>query len=91
MRLEIDTMNEEWTQEWPTEPGLYWFYSYRYGMISCGFKQKPKLMMMAVSKCANGFMYTADGQFVFDGEPEHAWFTKVITPDLPVISDGEEQ
>ena len=74
-------MVEGWTKEWPTEPGYYWFYAYRYGKISCGQETKPKLMLMEARRIMNGFMYTTDGQFVYESEPEEAWFMKAELPD----------
>ncbi len=72
-----------WTKEWPNKLGFYWFYSYRYGKISCGQECEPELMFMTVRKVSGGVMYTADGQFVYKSEPEEAWFMKVELPELP--------
>jgi len=32
----------EWTKEWPSEVGNFWFYGYRYGKIACGRKCKKE-------------------------------------------------
>ena len=76
-------MSNEWNQIWPTEAGDYWMYSYRYGRISCGTPSKPELSVVKVRKVANGVMYSADGQFLFETEPEEAWFKKLDLPDPP--------
>ena len=73
----------EWTQEWPDEVGMYWFYSYRYGRESCGRKCEPRLMLMKASKTKTGLVCVADGQLVYKSEPEEAWFMKVDEPELP--------
>ena len=70
----------KWTKKWPTKNGLYWFYGYRYGKISCGTPNEPELGLMTVRKIANGILYTLDGQFVFKNEPEEAHFKPVELP-----------
>jgi hypothetical protein len=72
-----------WITKFPQKEGLYWFYGYRYGKISCGHKCEPELMLVKVSKCANGFMHVADGQLMFESEVEEPHFQKVILPELP--------
>lgn len=81
---------EQWSTEFPMEPGNYWFYGFRYGRVSCGYKCKPELMFMTVLKCSNGLLYVADGQFVYDHEVEDAHFLKVTLPELPEIEGIEE-
>lgn len=75
-----------WTTKFPTEEGLYWFYGYRYGKVSCGFKEEPELMSLKVMKCANGFLYAANGQMVYESEVEEPHFIKAVLPELPEIS-----
>lgn len=77
--------NKTWTKEWPNEVGNFWFYGYRFGKISCGTKCKPELMLFKVRKCANGLMYAADGQFVYESEVEEAHFQKIVMPELPIM------
>ena len=76
-------MSYGWTKNWPTESGDYWMYSYRYGKISCGTPTKPEYSLVKVRKVASGIMYSADGQFLFESEPEEAWFKKFDLPDPP--------
>ena len=73
----------EWTKGFPQEVGLYWMYSYRYGRISCGNPTKPEFSLVQVRKVSNGLMYSADGQFLFESEPEEAWFMKTEYPEPP--------
>jgi len=72
----------EWTTEWPTEPGMYWFYGYRYGKDN---DEKPEMQLLEVSKIANGFMYIAEGNFMYKSEVEEAHFQKAILPKAPKI------
>ena len=74
---------DKWCQDWPEEEGLFWFYGYRYGRVSCGTENKPEYMLMKVRKIANGFMHTADGQFMGKDEVEEAWFIRALVPNPP--------
>ena len=74
----------KWTKKWPNKPGYYWAYWYRYGKISCGSPCKPEMSLMEVRRIANGIMRIADGQFVFEHEPEEAYFMEAIIPEPPV-------
>lgn len=76
----------KWTTKFPTEPGLYWFYSYRYGKISCGQECEPELMLATVHKIADGTMLIADGQYVHKSEVEQAHFMKCVPPKLPKLN-----
>ncbi len=73
----------KWTKEWPKKEGYYWFYGYRYGRISCSTSCDPEYCLVDVRKCANGMMFTTNGQFLFKSEPEEAHFQKVDLPELP--------
>ena len=77
---------DKWTKEFPTEEGVYWFYGYRFGKISCGSQEKPKLMIVKVYKSGQGDMtYVAEGNFMYKSEVEDAHFLKTDIPDLPII------
>lgn len=77
-------MTQKWTKKWPTKAGDYWMYSYRYGRISCGRPTKPEYSLVKVREISNGVMYSADGGFLFETEPEEAWFKRIYLPDPPV-------
>ncbi|NQS88493.1 hypothetical protein HQ584_01705 [Patescibacteria group bacterium] len=79
----------KWSKKWPTEEGIYWFYGYRYGKISCGSENKPEYMMVTVYKISNGFMYTGNGQIMYESEVEDAHFQKAILPDPPLKKEKE--
>lgn len=80
-------MKNEWKKEFPTKPGRYWFYGYRYGKISRGYKQDPELTLVKVSKISNGVMYISDGQFMHKKEVECPNFKLVDLPELPELDD----
>lgn len=64
----IKMKNNGWSTKPPKKPGVYWFYSYRYGKVSCGRECEPELMLLTVSKISNGVLMkkvfiTTDCQF----------------------------
>ncbi len=79
-----------WSTEFPQEEGLYWFYGYQrgkwWGTGENRTLNKPDLMMVEVRKCANDFMYVANGQFMFESEfVEEPHFQKAVIPELPKL------
>ena len=76
----------EWTKDWPSEEGHFWFYGYPYGKISCGQICKPELMLVKVRKGLNCFIYIANGQFMYKSEVEEAHFKKAAMPEPPLIN-----
>jgi len=76
-------MTEKWTTEFPTEPGTYWFYGYRYGKVSCGHTCDPELMLVEVWEISNGLMYVASGQHMFKSEVECPHFCEAELPEFP--------
>jgi hypothetical protein len=86
-------MKTKWSNKFPTKIGRYWFYGYRYGKVNCGYVCEPELMYVMVRKVSNGFMYVANGQFMFEKEVEEAHFLPIQRPELPVINTelSEEQ
>ncbi len=74
-----------WTTKWPKEKGLYWFYGYRFGKISCGDKEEPILAIVDVWKISNAFLYFLKGHALDQGQVEEAHFQKAILPELPEI------
>ena len=81
--------NKKWTKSWPTKPGYYWFYGYRYGKISCGRECDPELMIVEVRKTkGNDVCFIANGQFMYKSEVEEAHFQEAILPStLPSLVD----
>lgn len=74
-----------WSKLFPKKKGKYWFYGYRYGKASCGQERKPELMLVDVRKASTGFMYVANGHFMYPSEVECAHFKKADLPEVPKI------
>lgn len=72
-------MKIKWTTEFPKQEGNYWFWGYR-----C-YKCEPEWMVLKVRKCANGFVYMAEGQFMYKSEVEEPHFAPITLPDFPEL------
>ena len=55
---------DEWGDEFPDKEGIYWFYGYRYGKISCGRETKPELMLIKYDRKSKKAEITAPGNTV---------------------------
>ena len=78
-------MKIKWTTKFPNKEGNYWFYGYRYGKISCGQKCEPEWMIVMVRKCASGFLFMANGEFLYKNEVEEAHFAPIELPEFPEL------
>lgn len=82
----------KWEAKFPEEPGYYWFFGYRYGRVSCGFRCKPELMLVRARRVSRGdILCTGDGQFIYESEIEDYLFAKVNLPILPTCSRCRHQ
>jgi len=76
-------MTNKWKRKFPKKAGFYWFYGVRFGNTELSKNNKPKLMLVKVRKIRNGFMYIADGHFMYESEEKDYYFQKVEMPELP--------
>jgi hypothetical protein len=85
----------EWSTEFPTEPGWYWFYGYRFGKVVCGRKVEPELCsvkaLLAGSGGSEHIMHHADGHFMYESEVECPHFMQMHMPlELPELEENTE-
>ena len=69
-------MNTDWTKEWPTTPGWYWFYGVEGGM---------QIRLMSVEVVASNkktLMYKAGMVYIYPGSADGVWQSAVV-PELP--------
>jgi len=87
----------EWTTEWPTEPGLYWFYGWCFGeIIKFSTKNKPPELHY-VSVRLTGMppkqspMYVTNGHFLYKQEGAEGKWLKVELPELPNLEEENSE
>ncbi len=70
---EIDRFEgkNEWTTDWPTAPGWYWFYGRRYG------EEMHSLGTVEVSKASNGVIRVLGGAFMYRQEKHVGVFQRI--------------
>ena len=76
----------DWTHDWPTKPGWYWFYGDPHGNR---YKdQFVRLYPVRVGKISNGLSYVAEGNFTFKSQASDGVWTKMIVPSEPPEEDA---
>jgi hypothetical protein len=74
-----------WTDEWPTDPGRYWFYGWR-SSFSFDDGRKPELFACKAMQSANGRMtIICEGAFLYREEGAEGYFLPCLTPEPPSI------
>lgn len=75
-------LEPKWSEEWPTEPGYYWFYGWR----NIAYKEgnwKPTLRMVYCN--GTKFNHSTKGQM--DGQEIGLW-TPAFPPEAPDLSES---
>ena len=70
---------DEWSLEWPTEPGHYWFY----GWCFRDRKRDAELHFVKVSKISNGVCRVTKGYFLYKQEKGFGLWMKATLPLMP--------
>ena len=78
----VGSMTDKWTNEWPQEPGWYWFCGRR-------FRGHPiEFFPVEAIKISNGIAYVAGSHFMEKAEGAEGVWQKAILPELP--EEGRE-
>ena len=74
----------EWTAEWPTQNGHYWFYGWCWKSEA----NKPEMHFVRVGAIATPgkFAYVTNGHFLFVGEGAEGKWLKAELPEPPMLS-----
>jgi hypothetical protein len=72
----------EWIEEWPTEPGNYWFYGWtwcdkNYENVT---GTQPKCELIEVFPTSSGVIRILRGQFMYKSERHIGLWAKAETP-----------
>lgn len=70
----------DWTDEWPSEPGWYWFWGQpHYGLRSLD----SELYSVRVYETSTGLAFVAEGDFMYRGGGGRGLWCPAVLPDLP--------
>jgi hypothetical protein len=71
-----------WTKEWPTKPGHYWFYGYRFG--NDDGKEEKKFYLVEVWLCGKkDLAHVGNGHFWYVSEGHDGLWQPVKFPIPP--------
>lgn len=54
--------NNNWTSDWPTEPGNYWFHGW---LHKCSYDSKPKTCLVKAFNLGPTLALVAEGSFIY--------------------------
>ena len=75
-----------WTETWPTEPGLYWFYGWTSEFVK-NYGREPKLSFVRVMRGAGtNIIRITEGAFLYKEEGAIGFFKPLDPPELPDLS-----
>lgn len=75
-----------WQNEWPTEPGLYFFYGWMWDKEPG--KREPQWSIVSVEELPReGLSYICNGSFMYKSENHTGKWLKVLVPSEPDLMD----
>lgn len=77
-----------WQDEWPTKPGVWWFYGWCFGKRGLNKDREPELCLVKVSGPlgSGGFAYVTNGHFLYKAEGAIGTWQEALLPELPKLS-----
>lgn len=67
-----------WQDEWPTEPGYYWFFGWE-----SSEDEKPKMHLAEVFRTSLSAVHIVDGHFLYKEEGAKGKWMKATLPEPP--------
>lgn len=75
-------LDQDWTIDFPIEPGDYWFYGWCFGRKKLHKDDDPELLFIKAKQGATSLFYNAGSHFLYEREAVGMW-TPVRLPTLP--------
>jgi len=73
----------DWTEDWPTEPGHYWFYGWCFRPWGSVRVRPPEWHFVRVSRTANSLAFVTDGHFLYKSEGGEGLWMPAMLPEPP--------
>ena len=78
----------EWTKEWPTERGWYWFYGQTSKMV---WDMRPEYVPVRVGRGGDDKpFHVGRGGFLWEAEGARGLWTRMVMPEPPTDYQIEE-
>lgn len=78
----------DWTKEWPTKRGWYWFLGQTSRIM---WDMRPEYLPVRVCKDSVGkLIYVVGGRFLYKSEGARGLWTRMLMPDPPTDYQIEE-
>ena len=81
---------EEWAKEWPTEPGYYWFYGWRFKAWGGTRSRPPELHFVRARRTANSIALVTNGHFLYKAEGGEGLWMPARVPEPPEQLKGDK-
>ena len=72
-----------WQHEWPTKPGMYWFYGWCFKKSPFKDVEEPEMYLVIARKISNGMMYVTNGHFLHKQEGAEGMWSEATLPIPP--------
>ncbi len=82
---------QDWTEEWPTEPGMYWFYGNDVDDKTAGPGEDAHFRLNTVSVRFAGkgdgkfLMYVSEGNFMYKKSASPGLWMRMEVPEIPLM------
>lgn len=76
----------EWTEEWPNDPGWYWFYGWPFADRSGG----SEIHLVKVIRNSYGVTRVTNGHFLYPAEGGYGKWLPADLPEPPELTEGAE-
>jgi hypothetical protein len=82
----MKTPANRWTWDWPTEPGEYWFYGWRWGPGGLNGTKPAEMCLVKARLSATGSVfYVTNGHFLHKAEGAKGKWRKANVPSPPSL------
>lgn len=84
-------ISEDWSEDWPTEPGHYWFYGWCFRAWGDVRVNLPKWHFVRVRRTANSLAFVTNGHFLYKSEGAEGLWQAAMLPEPPMrLREGVE-
>jgi hypothetical protein len=76
-------LNKQWSAEWPTKPGYYWFFGYQFKSESNKHLYTVRVVSIADNKRAT----ICEGSFMYKSATGKGYWQEIELPELKELEE----